>query len=168
MSPIDPNVELLELAAARLASLLDELTLVGACAASVLITDSAAKRPRPTFDVDFIVEATTYASYQAFGKRLAALGFEPSTARGDPICRWRVGGLQLDIMPLDREALGFAGTWYAAAVRSRGASRLPSGRMIHHVDAPHFLATKLEAFRSGERGDVVSSKDLEDLVLVVD
>jgi hypothetical protein len=36
------------------------------------------------------------------------------------------------------------------------------------VTAPYFVATKLEAFRGRGQGDLFASKDLEDVVTVVD
>ena len=48
----DPNLALLEEAAALLGPLLDELVLVGGCAAGLLVTDPGASPIRPTEDVD--------------------------------------------------------------------------------------------------------------------
>jgi hypothetical protein len=40
--------------------------------------------------------------------------------------------------------------------------------VIRAVSAPLFLATKFQAFEGGNRGDIRGSKDLEDIVSVVD
>ena len=45
--------------------------------------------------------------------------------------------------------------------------RLSRDLDIRVITAPHFLATKLEAFRGGG-GDFLASHDLEDLVFVID
>jgi len=45
---------------------------------------------------------------------------------------------------------------------------LPDGSGLYCIDGPHFLATKLEAFKGRGSGDFVMSHDLEDLVRVVD
>jgi hypothetical protein len=167
-SPPDPNFAQLELAAVRLGPLLDELTLVGGCAAGLLINDPAATQPRSTFDVDFIVEAATYVSLGAFNERLKARGFQPDATPGAPICRWRCGSSIVDVMPNDERVLGFSNRWYSSAVRHRVCRRLSNGFDLYHVDAPHFLATKLEAFESRGAGDVVVSHDIEDAIRVVD
>ena len=99
MRRTNPNLDLLEEAAAQLGELLDELVLVGGCAAGLLVTDPGSSPIRPTEDVDLLVEATTYTDYQRFGKRLEERGFMPGTKPGDPICRWRRNDLTLDIMP---------------------------------------------------------------------
>jgi hypothetical protein len=36
------------------------------------------------------------------------------------------------------------------------------------ITAPYFLATKLEAFSDGRRGDIFASHDIEDIVAVID
>lgn len=59
-SRADPNLAQLEEAAAKLGELLDELVLVGGCAAGLLVTDPGSSPIRPTEDVDLLVEATTY------------------------------------------------------------------------------------------------------------
>ncbi|MDQ7000839.1 MAG: hypothetical protein Q9M12_08170 [Mariprofundus sp.] len=48
----DPNIEMLQLAADGLGSLLDEVVFVGGCAAGLLITGPAAPPTRETTDVD--------------------------------------------------------------------------------------------------------------------
>jgi hypothetical protein len=164
----DPNLALLEEAAALLGPLLDELMLVGGCAAGLLVTDPGASPIRPTEDVDLVVEAATYADFHRFGVRLIALGFRQGTALDDPLCRFRHPRLVLDLMPLDEGVLGFSNRWYASALRSPIVRGLPSGAAIAHVDAPHFLATKLEAFGSRGKGDYLTSPDLEDAVVVID
>lgn len=169
MQPIgDPNLANLEAAASRLGPLLEELTLVGGCTTQLLITDPGAARVRPTLDVDLVVEATTYVQYEIFGKRLEQRGLRRSDVPGDPLCRWRADTLVIDVMPLDEKVLGFTNRWYASAVPSRMTHRLPSGIALHHIDAPHFVATKTEAFASRGGGDFVASHDLEDMVLVID
>jgi len=164
----DPNVALLEEAAVVLGPLLDELVLVGGCAAGLLVTDPGAAPIRPTEDVDLVVEATTYADFQRYGSRLQALGFRQGIVPGDPLCRFRHPRVVLDLMPLDEGILGFSNRWYASALQSPERRRLPGGAWIAHVDAPHFLATKLEAFKSRGEGDYLLSPDLEDSVIVVD
>ena len=58
----NPNLDMLERAVAQLGDLAADLILVGGCSTGFLITDPAAPAPRPTKDVDTIVEV---ASLQA-------------------------------------------------------------------------------------------------------
>lgn len=164
----DPNRAGLERTVESLGPLVDELTLVGGASAGLLITDPAALSVRPTLDVDLVVEALTYVQYETFARRLAERGYARGAEHDDPVCRWRRGDLVVDVMPLDERVLGFSNRWYASAIRHASRFTLPSGTAVRHVDAPHFLATKLEAFESRGARDHASSHDLEDVVRVVD
>ena len=64
--------------------------------------------------------------------------------------------------------LGFTNRWCGPALAARVHRTLPGGTHIAHVDAPHFVATKLEAYATRGGGDPVTSHDAEDVVLVVD
>lgn len=165
---LDPNHQRLENIVDRLGALIDEVCLVGGCAAGLLVTDPGSSPVRATEDVDLIVEATTYVEYDRYGRRLASLGFTQRMGAEDPICRWRCGAMVLDLMPLDEKILGFSNRWYESGFRTRQTSLLVGGGRIHHLDAPHFLATKLSAYGSRGDSDPVMSHDLEDLVRVVD
>ena len=46
--------------------------------------------------------------------------------------------------------------------------RLSDGVSIRVVTAPHFVATKIEAFKGRGDGDFVTSRDVEDILAVVD
>ncbi|QDU86623.1 hypothetical protein Pla163_37740 [Planctomycetes bacterium Pla163] len=170
--PADPNIAQLEAVAERLGGLLDEVVLVGGTAVGLLITDSAAESARATYDVDVIVEAASYVEYARIEARLCSLGFVQPGRASDPICRWKHGEkpdeLTLDLMPLDENILGFSNPWYPSAFAHATPFELPSGRRLRHVDAPHFLATKLEAYAGRGQDDPLTSHDLEDLVRVVD
>jgi len=163
----DPNRELFERVVRLLAPVLDELVFVGGCAAGVMITDAAAAGIRPTKDVDAIVDVKSYAMYAELAARLRALGLNADTGEGAPAWRWRHDAAAVDIVPTDRAVLGFSNTWYVSAMAS--AQRLTVAGLNARIVAPaHFLATKLEAFHGRGHGDVVSSSDLEDIVMVVD
>jgi hypothetical protein len=78
------NLELLKVAAKLLRPVLDELVFVGGCATGLLVSDEAAAEVRPTFDVDAIVEITSYVAveYTTFGERLHQLGCPLQLATG--------------------------------------------------------------------------------------
>lgn len=164
----DSNREQLITAARLLRPLLPHLVFVGGTVTGLLITDDAAAAPRPTLDVDAIAEITSYAEYASFGDRLRVLGFLEDTREGAPLCRWVQEETTLDVMPLDENILGLSNRWYRAAMASSVAKRLTDDLEIRVVTAPFFLATKLEAFKGRGKGDFVASRDLEDLISVVD
>jgi len=148
--------------------MLGELVFVGGAVTSLLVTDEGAGLPRTTLDVDAIAEISSYAEYTAFGERLRAFGFSEDTSEGAPLCRWVHSGTILDVMPLDEKILGFSNRWYPAAMESATIHRLPGELEIRVVTAPHFLATKIEAFKGRGQGDFLTSHDLEDLIFVID
>lgn len=162
----DPNLGAVELAAAALGELLDELVLVGGCAVGLLVTDLARTPVRQTIDVDLLTEVTPVASYYTLCERLRIQGFAEQPTE-EVICRWAKGGLLLDVMPTDEKVLGFTNTWYEQAAREASVYDLPSGRRIRLITAPLFLATKLEAFTSRGGGDYLHH-DMEDIVTVID
>ena len=163
----DPNLEQLISAALILRPMLDELVFVGGCTTGLLITDPATPEVRATVDVDAIVEITSYAAYADFSVRLNKLGLRVDTEAGAPICRWRHGELRIDVMPLDENILGFSNRWYRLALDTAQLVKLNDDVSIRAINAPFFLATKMEAFRGRGQG-YLGSHDLEDIIAVVD
>ena len=164
----ESNLEQLITAARLLRPVLGELVFVGGSVTGLLITDEAAGVPRATLDVDAIAEITSYAEYAAFGDRLRALKFVEDASHGAPLCRWIHEDTILDVMPLDEKILGFSNRWYRAAMEVAVARRLLDDLEIRMVTAPFFLATKLEAFKGRGKGDLFGSRDLEDLISIID
>lgn len=163
----DPNRALFESAVRLLAPVLDELVFVGGCTTGLFITDPAAGSIRPTNDVDAIVDVVSYARYTALADRLRTLGLLEDTTPGAPLCRWRRDDFLVDVMPVDERILGFSNRWYPAAIET--AQRLDiAGHDVRVVTAPLFMATKLEAFHGRGDNDFVASRDLEDIIAVVD
>jgi len=162
------NREQLIAAARLLRPLLDELVFVGGCATGLLIDEEAAPSVRPTYDVDAIAEITSYAAYASFSARLRQPGFVEDTREGAPVCRWLQDRTTLDVMPLAEDVFGFSNRWYAAAMKTAAAFELEPKLTIRLVTAPCFVATKLEAFRKRGRNDFLGSRDLDDVMSVVD
>lgn len=161
------SVELLERGVAALGDLVDEVVFVGGATVPLWITDPAAPPPRPTKDVDVIVEVTTRSAYYRFEDRLRGAGF-----RNDEqvICRWRHPDqdLVLDAMPTDAALLGFVNEWQKRAFPHAVSVELPSGAGIRAIPPPFLLATKLEAHVSRGRDDLLASRDWADVVALVD
>lgn len=133
-----------------------------------MLSDPAASAPRPTVDVDLLVNAKNLAEYQTrIRNQLIELGLKESVEPGDPICAWRLDGLRVDVMPSNTNILGFANTWSESAVAT-AKSVIIGDIVIRVIDSPHFVATKLEAFNSRGRRDCYASHDLEDIITVVD
>ena len=164
----NPNLEILESAVELLGELADRLVFLGGCATGLLLTDVAAPPIRATQDVDVITEVATMAEYYQLAERLRAGGFQEDTSEDAPICRWKAGGLLLDVMPTNSQLLGFGSVWYQEAFEAATLQTLPSGKPIHMITGPYFLACKLAAFKSRGEGDYLMSHDMEDIVAVLD
>lgn len=165
------NVENLVTAARLLGELADEVVFVGGAATGLLLTDPAAPDVRPTLDVDVVVEVASLPMYHRFGARLRERGFLEAPEE-DVICRWkhREGKIVLDVMPTDKDIIGFSNPWYLPAMRHAQGLDV-EGLTLRVISAPFFLATKVEAFNSPGRkggGDFMASHDLEDIITVLD
>jgi predicted nucleotidyltransferase len=164
----DPNLDLLRAMAIALGQLRERLVFVGGCATGLLLTNPAAAGVRPTGDVDAIIEVASLAGYHALHPLLAERGFIQTMEDNTPAFRWFWNRLQLDLVPVDEHVLGFANRWYRPGFAAAVLTELAPGLTLRHLDAPHFLATKFEAFNDRGGRDVYLSHDLEDIVTVVD
>jgi predicted nucleotidyltransferase len=144
------------------------VVFVGGATVPLLVTDPAASPDRPTDDVDIVVEATSPVAYYALAGKLRALGFSEDL-RDDPpvICRWRHGHYRVDAMPVDGTFMGFRGEWFRAVRDRPWIVELRTGIAVRVVRAPELLATKVEAFADRGSRDFVASKDLEDVLSIV-
>jgi hypothetical protein len=71
-------------------------------------------------------------------------------------------------MPSEPGILSFDNRWQGAAIPHAIARELPSGATIRAVSPPYLLATKLEAFRGRGNRDFLGSRDVGDLIAIVD
>lgn len=168
-NPNDPNVAMLERVASSLGpELCSQFVFVGGAAAGLLITDLALPPIRRTDDVDIVTNAEALADYYRFEEQLRGLGFEQDQSPDAPVCRWRVDGVAVDLMPTQEEILGFTNRWYRMGVATAQTATLPSGVTIRVLRAPEFIATKLEAFYGRGGGDYLFSHDMGDIISVID
>ncbi len=165
----DPNrPRLAAIASALGGALCERLVFVGGSVAGLLLDDPAAGEVRATIDVDAIVQARLGA-FHAVEEQVAQRGFVRDVDSG-VICRWRHrdSGIVFDLMPVDDDVLGFSNRWYPHAMQTAELHDLGDGLRIRSIAAPVFVATKLEAFATRGRGDVLASHDLEDILNVVE
>ena len=161
-------IELIEIVATRLEKLKDSVVFLGGATTALFITDPAVTDIRPTKDIDVIVEVASFAEYAKLEGRLRCKGFLNAIDVDSPICRWRIEGVLVDIMPTMPEILGFANRWYQLAVQERTTYTLPSGIEIQLVKPEYFIATKIEAFLGRGNNDFIMSHDIEDVITVID
>jgi hypothetical protein len=165
---VETNMEMIRHVAGRLGELRERMVFLGGAATALLITDTAVPDVRITTDVDVIVEITSKVEYYRLAELLRSRGFREDHDEGSPVCRWRIDGIAVDVMPTDTEILGFSNQWYSQALQFATVTEIASGMTIRVVTGPYFLATKIEAFYSRGRGDFMASHDMEDIVTLLD
>ena len=165
------NVELIFAVAERLGELVDKVVFCGGAVTGLLITDRAAPDVSSTKDVDAIVEVASFGEYAEAQEAVRKLGFKHDLSADAPNCRFIVDGIIVDLMPTDGSTFGWATTFYPAAVESAEQHELTVGGKklaVKVISAPLFVATKLEAFADRGKGDYGGSKDMADVIAVVD
>jgi hypothetical protein len=158
--------------ARALGTLNKDVVYVGGITASLLVTDPGAPTGRPTQDVDLVIEVASRTEYQTkLRKRLIRCGFREDSREGAPICRWLLGQIVVDIMPIRPGVLGFSNEWYEHARTTAKMIALPRDDdgvvSIQVVAGPAFCATKVVAWKNRGGGDLLHS-DIEDIIAVVD
>jgi len=158
------HTEMIKLVAERLGPLRPKVAFLGGSATGFHITDKAEPEIRATKDVDIIVEVASRVDFHQLEKTLRELGFFQKMQNDDPICRWYINDVMVDVMPTDENILGFSNRWYLPAIKNSVTIELEPNLEIQIVTAPYFLGTKLDAFFGRGRGDYLTSHDMEDII----
>lgn len=93
-----------------LEELANEVAFVGGATVALYADRPSGEARGPTDDVDILVELTHYRDYAAIEERLRSKGFTNDTESG-VICRYRVRGIIVDVMPTGENTLGFTNSW---------------------------------------------------------
>jgi predicted nucleotidyltransferase len=158
---------MLAVVANGLKGLKERVVFVGGATIELYVS-SAAPEGRATDDVDCVVEMAGRVNYHALEEELRMLGFKHPMSERAPICRWEYFGIPVDVMPTDGKILGFNNRWYAAGMANARAAELPDGQKIEIFSVPYLLASKIEAFGDRGHGDFMGSRDMEDIITVLD
>lgn len=151
-----------------LKGLKQEYVFVGGATVALYATNSElATEVRPTDDVDVIVELATYRGYSELDERLREIGFQNDILSG-VICRYKIQGIIVDVMPTDPHAIGFSNRWYPEGFATAQEIQLDDETTIKIFTLPYFVASKWEAFKGRGHDDYRMSKDFEDLVYVME
>lgn len=142
-----------------------EVIFVGGATVS-LYADRLGDEIRPTDDVDILIEILNYRDYAGIEDKLRLKGFNNDVESG-VICRYKVRGIVVDVMPTSKEILGFANKWYVEGYANSMIYKINEEYSINIFSAPYFLATKLEAFKDRGNNDGRWSTDFEDIVFLL-
>ena len=129
-----------------------------------------AERPytdaRATDDVDILVELVNYRGYAAVEEQLRKKGFENDVDSG-VLCRYKIKGITVDVMPTSDAVLGFANQWYPEAFATAQKKMIDELVTVNIFQPVYFLATKMEAFKDRGGNDGRTSTDFEDIVFIL-
>jgi predicted nucleotidyltransferase len=159
------NIVRIKAVANILNQLNEEFVFVGGATVS-LYGDESKAEARPTDDVDVIIELASYTGYAELDENLRKLGFENDMESG-VLCRYRVKGIIVDVMPADASVIGFSNRWYADGFKFAKTIQLDD-LPIKIFTLPFFIATKIEAFKSRGQNNYLFSSDFEDIVYVLE
>lgn len=161
------NLERLKIIANGLGDLNSQVAFVGGSVAELYADNPAATEIRMTEDVDCVIELATYQGLYELEEVIRKRGFANDTTPGAPICRWVYKGETVDIMPDDKNILGFTNEWYKPAFAHRMEVLLSDGTPIFIFPALYYIATKIEAIKGRGGNDWRLSHDFEDLIYVL-
>jgi predicted nucleotidyltransferase len=157
------NIVRIKAVANLLNQLKEEFVFVGGATVS-LYGDETRGEARPTEDVDVIIELAAYSGYAALDEKLRNYGFVNDIESG-VICRYKIQGFIVDIMPTDASIIGFTNRWYADGFKNAITIQLDD-YLIKIFSLPYFIASKIEAFKSRGNNNYLYSTDFEDIVYV--
>lgn len=132
-----------------------------------LYADQEVAEPRPTDDVDVLIEILNYSERSQLEEILRRKGFSHDVESGI-VCRYNIQGITIDIMPTEDSSIGFHSTWYAEGFQKATSYMIDETHTIRILSTPYFIASKLEAFLNRGHNDGRTSQDFEDIVFVLE
>ena len=160
------NVSRIKVVREALGDLRNDVVFVGGSTVS-FYADRETFEVRETDDVDVIIEVLTYADHTKFEEKIQKLGFSPD-ANSKVKVRYKIKGITVDFMPTTDVAIGFENKWYPDGFKNATEYSIDENETIKILAPEHFLATKLEAFKSRGYSDPRQSRDFEDIVYVLE
>ncbi|NMG42506.1 hypothetical protein GPA22_01990 [Aromatoleum toluvorans] len=170
MSIYDDHVAMIACVAEAIGpDLCKEVAFVGGCTTGLLLTDPYTRElVRHTDDVDLIVHVISTRGWHELLDKLRSKGFKEDMQEDGPICAMYLNGLRVDFMPDDASILSFSNIWYRDALQKAEEYRLSEKLTIRLVRPEYFIATKLEAYRNRGNDDPLESRDIEDILNLLD
>ena len=135
------NIVRIKAVANALDTLKEKVVFVGGATIS-LYPDKAVLESRPTDDVDVIIEILNYKDRTALEEKLRAIGFLNDIESG-VVCRYKIQGIIVDIMPTNDPSIGFGNKWYPEGFSTAVDYFIDERCTVKILSAPYFIATKL-------------------------
>jgi hypothetical protein len=169
MASSEDNLKRLEVIADGLGHLAGDPIFIGGACTQFYVEDPSLHDFRPTNDIDCIVKVYSYKEFNVYSEELRKLGFAHDTSEGAPIVRWIYKGILVDILPDECSVVGYRDIeWFREGREHAEERKLPSGKVIRILPLAYYMATKLESWADRGGGDFLASKDLEDIVGIID
>lgn len=152
-----------------LSILQNAVVFVGGATVS-LYAERKTEEVRPTDDVDVLIELWSYRDYSQIEEQLRKMGFVNDTD-SKVICRYKIHGITVDIMPTGENVLGFSNKWYPDGFKHAMDVSITQDCRVKIFSSPYFIASKLDAFTSPTRenhDDGIFSSDFEDIIFVLE
>ncbi len=141
----------------------------GGAIVQFLITDPAARPPSVTKDVDAVLEIGSYGEFCDVEEVLRKAGFRRPLGDDVPIVAWLWKGRRVDFLPhRSVPHMPNPNRFFPDVLTDACRRKVEGGRFAWIASAPTFVATKFEAFFARGQGDYLLSKDIEDILAVVD
>lgn len=160
------NILRIKAVANALDSLKEKVVFIGGATVSLY-----ANRPvleiRPTDDVDIIIEILNYRERAQLEEKLRKIGFSNDMDLGI-VCRYKIHGIVVDIMPTNDPSIGFSNRWYQEGFENSVDYTIDEHCSVKILDAPYFIATKIEAFKGRGKNDGRTSQDFEDIIFILE
>ena len=160
------NITRIKAVSNALGVLKDKVVFVGGATVS-LYPDRSFFEARVTDDVDVIVEIINYQGRAELEEKLRSLGFAHDI-ESSVVCRYKIHGIVVDIMPTDDPSIGFNSKWYPEGFQKAIDYAIDADNKVKILTAPYFIATKLEAFNDRGKRDGRTSHDFEDIIYVLE
>lgn len=148
-----------------LADLRKDVVYVGG-ATVAMYKDRPASDARITDDVDIVIELATYSGYAAIEEKLRQRGFE-NDITSKVLCRYKINGIIVDIMPTEENVLGFKNHWYSEGFKNSIEYPISDSETVKIFKSVYFLASKLDAFNDRGNNDGRLSSDFEDIIYIL-
>lgn len=161
------TIEMIKVVAAALGELNERTVFVGGATVPFYLPEAYLSQARPTDDIDVVMEVVGRNAGAINDEALRTKGFKHDTSEGAPICRWIYRGFKVDVMSTDASTVGFTNRWYKEGVE-QAIQVLSKPVQVKIFSLPYFLGSKIVAFRDRGHGDYQGSRDMEDIVSLLE
>lgn len=144
-----------------------DFVFIGGGILGFLIDDPLASPVRTTMDIDVVLDIVTDPGQILLEEKLSSAGFKHDVSNRAPRCRWIFNNIKVDIISIKDKFSGMNFKWLQETVES--PLKIKKDETFLKIASPAcFVAMKLEAFKDRGNADYLGSRDIEDVISVID